>query len=255
MTQRGAPKKTKLVRGDIFVTHDGNKLVRIKKFETKDHIHLGDCLGCPTSQSFERIGPVTWKLDTTNDACNFNERDYRYVRPSKIIVKTGKLSSKTKLVIDFDAKTYLENTAALSSMELYNDTNSNRLQETSLDFVLSNMPMFRDEQPLAFKIMREFGHDAELSPKTYAELAGRGIEFSNGRSKLTYRNRCTHEVGKMEMEIRYSFSLAIQPPSLTAKYERRTQDYMRSYRMGVLSKDLQKMANEIKTHRNMLDRF
>ena len=54
---------------------------------------------------------------------------------------------------------------------------------------------------------------------------------------------------------RYSFSLKIQPLSLTAKYERRTNDYKRSYRMGVMSKDLQKMSNTIKTHRNMLDSY
>jgi hypothetical protein len=40
--------------------------------------------------------------------------------------------------------------------------------------------------------------------------------------------------------------LKIQPLSLTAKFERRTNDYKRSYRMGVMSKDLQKMSNSIK---------
>jgi hypothetical protein len=54
---------------------------------------------------------------------------------------------------------------------------------------------------------------------------------------------------------RYSFSLKIQPLSLTAKHERRTNYYKRSYRMGVVSKDLQKMRNTIKTHRNMLDTY
>jgi hypothetical protein len=54
---------------------------------------------------------------------------------------------------------------------------------------------------------------------------------------------------------RYSFSLKIQPLSLTAKHERRTNDYKRSYRMGVMSKDLQKMSNAIKTHRNMLGSY
>jgi hypothetical protein len=43
------------------------------------------------------------------------------------------------------------------------------------------------------------------------------------------------------------------PQELAAKFERRTNDYQRCYRMGVLSKDLEKMRKEIKTHRNMLD--
>jgi hypothetical protein len=49
--------------------------------------------------------------------------------------------------------------------------------------------------------------------------------------------------------------LEIQPLSLTCKYERRTNDYKRSYRMGVMSKDLQKMSDTTKTHRNMLDSY
>jgi hypothetical protein len=44
-----------------------------------------------------------------------------------------------------------------------------------------------------------------------------------------------------------------QPQSLMCKHERRTRDYTRSHRMGTSSKDLEKMRDEIKTHRNMLD--
>ncbi len=71
-----------------------------------------------------------------------------------------------------------------------------------------------------------------MSP--YARL-GRGIEYANARSKHIFRNRCTHSIQEMEFEIRYSFSLAVQPDSLTCKYERRVRDHMRSYRIGVLS--------------------
>jgi hypothetical protein len=41
-----------------------------------------------------------------------------------------------------------------------------------MEYVLGNLPMFLDEQPLAFKIMAQYGHDTELSPKTYCEIAG-----------------------------------------------------------------------------------
>ena len=40
-----------------------------------------------------------------------------------------------------------------------------------------------------------------------------------------------------------------------AKYERRVRDYMRSYRMGVDSHDLEKLRAVIKSHRNMLDSY
>ena len=41
-----------------------------------------------------------------------------------------------------------------------------------MEYVLGNLPMFLDEQPLAFKIMAQCGHDTELSPTTYFEIAG-----------------------------------------------------------------------------------
>jgi hypothetical protein len=43
------------------------------------------------------------------------------------------------------------------------------------------------------------------------------------------------------------------PQSLGAKFERRTRDYVRCHRLGVLSVDLDKMRKEIKIHRNMKD--
>ena len=41
-----------------------------------------------------------------------------------------------------------------------------------MEHVLGNLPMFLDEQPLAFKVMAQCGHDTELSPKTCCEVAG-----------------------------------------------------------------------------------
>ena len=49
---------------------------------------------------------------------------------------------------------------------------STSTQRLSMEYVLGNLPMFLDEQPLAFKIMAQYGHDTELSPKTYCEIAG-----------------------------------------------------------------------------------
>ena len=60
---------------------------------------------------------------------------------------------------------------------------------------------------------------------------------------------------KMESEIRHSFSLQVQSAALVSKYERRVRDHMRSYRIGVMSKDLEKMTDDHKSHRNMIDRL
>ena len=51
-------------------------------------------------------------------------------------------------------------------------TTTTTTQRLSMEHVLGNLPMFLDEQPLAFKIMAQHGHDTELSPKTYCEIAG-----------------------------------------------------------------------------------
>ena len=57
----------------------------------------------------------------------------------------------------------------------------------------------------------------------------------------------------MKMLVLRAYNIRTQPQSLMAKYERRTRDYMRSYRMGTSPSELGKMRVEIKTHRNMLD--
>ena len=39
------------------------------------------------------------------------------------------------------------------------------------------------ELPLAFKIMLQYGHDTELSPKTYCEIAGENTQCQNQPSQ------------------------------------------------------------------------
>jgi hypothetical protein len=110
-----------------------------------------------------------------------------------------------------------------------------------------------EQLPLVEQAMVDYGNEIEKSPIVHPEIAGRGIEYAHGRAAYFYGSRCNGKLAEMEALVRLSYSKKNIPQELSAKFERRTNDYQRCYRMGVLSKDLEKMRKEIKTHRNMLD--
>jgi hypothetical protein len=109
--------------------------------------------------------------------------------------------------------------------------------------------MFRDEKALIKQVVFDYGNHLEVSPIVHCELAGRGVEYVNGRATWNYRNRCTGKLAEMESLCRYAYANKVIPQHLMGKYERRVRDYIRSYRMGG------KMRAVIKTHRNTLDSY
>ena len=113
--------------------------------------------------------------------------------------------------------------------------------------------MFRDELPLVEQAMVDGGGKIEPSPIVHPEIAGRGVEYAHGRAAFFYASRCNGKLAEMEGLAYQACDKHNIPQELAAKFERRTNDYQRPYRVGVLSKDLEKMRAEIKTHRNMMD--
>jgi hypothetical protein len=136
---------------------------------------------------------------------------------------------------------------------LYHDEKAMEEDDLNLEAVLGKLPIFLNELPLIEQIVADAGNLLAVSPIVHCELAGRGVEYTNGRAKWDYRNKCTGQVNQMEKLCRDAYSSRNIPQDLMAKFERRVRDYMRSYRMGVMATDLEKMRKEIKTHRNMLD--
>ncbi len=65
-----------------------------------------------------------------------------------------------------------------------------------LDTVLGNLPDFRDEKPALIHLVESRGHIALLSPKCHPEVAGVGIEYSWGMSKMKFRREINDEVPK-----------------------------------------------------------
>jgi hypothetical protein len=152
--------------------------------------------------------------------------------------------------VDLDAAEELAATQQPPEI-IYHDPGSEE-DDKNLEAVVGKLPMFVNELPLIDQMIKDFGNVLAVSPIVHCELAGRGVEYANGRAKYDYRNKCTGQVALMEGLCRSAYGNYNIPQHLMAKFERRVRDYMRAYRMGVLTKDLEKMRGEIKTHRCML---
>ena len=67
------------------------------------------------------------------------------------------------------------------------DENGNRIEGTSLRFLLSSLPDFKNEMTLLQYRAEQLGVEIDCSPKYHPEIAGEGIEYVWGFSKSTYR--------------------------------------------------------------------
>ena len=187
------------------------------------------------------------------------EMDYVYVRPSSIVVITGTLGRAEGLRIAVDIDYYMTMAKRVQDSEgpiaLYHDCSNTDEPTTSLIEVLSQLPMFKNEKGLVEQVVHDYGNFLEISPIVHCEVAGRGIEYANGRAKWNFRNGCTGKLSEMEALCRRAYSERVIPQQLMAKYERRVRDYMRSYRIGAMTSELDKLRSVIKSHRNMLDSY
>jgi hypothetical protein len=99
-----------------------------------------------------------------------------------------------------------------------------------------------------------------MSPKCHPELAGLGIEYSWGKSKLEFRRRINDQVpAHLHYNIERSLGLEVLPLERVRKFARRTRDYRHVYaappsEAGEDGHELiEKMRKERKAHRNIVD--
>ena len=101
-----------------------------------------------------------------------------------------------------------------------------------------------------------------LSPKFHPEVAGVGIEYSWGMSKLKLRRELNDEIPRhLHQNIVSSmFRETILTLPRLRRFARRTRDYCRAYlklendAAGAESKDrIEKMRKTCKAHRNIID--
>ena len=258
MRTAGRKKKTRISRGDIFVVKQSQELVRVMT-ASKEHRHFFDFQGKIVVRPFLRRGEdphYTIRSGATHDF-EAREVDLAYVRPSSVTVITGSIKKATGLSVGVDVLFALNRAVEYQGSEnpagVYVDENGGYSEEATLKSILSAIPMFADELPLVEQSMVDFGNAIEPSPIVHPEIAGCGVEYAHGRAAHYYANKCEGRVAEMEKLCRDAYGARNIPRSLNSKYCRRADDYQRSYRMGVLSSDLEKMREEIKTHRNMLD--
>ena len=133
--------------------------------------------------------------------------------------------------------------------------------EMDLERVLSAQPDFKDERPALQHLVESRGHILLLSPKYHPEIAGVGIEFSWGMSKMKFRREINDEI---PAHLHHNMVASMCPRTILTlrrvrRFARRTRDYCRAYHAlekggEIESKSMiEKMKKDCKAHRNILD--
>ena len=132
----------------------------------------------------------------------------------------------------------------------------------NIEMVLGGLPDFKNERSALQHTVEKRGHILMLSPKFHPEVAGVGIEYSWGMSKLKFRRELNDEIPRhLHQNIVSSMcrETILTLPRIR-RFARRTRDYCRAYlklendAAGAESKDrIEKMRKTCKAHRNIID--
>ena len=130
--------------------------------------------------------------------------------------------------------------------------------EKMMDDIISNLPDFKNEKSALQHTVEERGHILLLSPKFHLEVAGVGIEYSWGMSKLKFRREIKDEVPKNLHEniVASMCGETILTLGRVHRFARRCRDYCRAYfeHGAIESKQkIEQMRKVAKAHRNIID--
>jgi hypothetical protein len=137
-----------------------------------------------------------------------------------------------------------------------------RGNDSSMSHVLSMCTDFAEEWSAFKKIVHDRGHILRTSPKGHPELAGVGVEYGWGGSKLVYRR--TNDCIAKNLHKNIVASFLVLTLARTRKYARRARSYRSSYKMinelGASDKDragsfqeVEKFVAVSKIHRCILN--
>ena len=135
-----------------------------------------------------------------------------------------------------------------------------------------------EEKSILEDVIEKRGHILLLTPKCHPEIAGLGIEYCWGKSKLDFRRSINDFTGKnLITNVLKSLSSEHLPLNRVRKYARKTREYLKVYKeidqikkssgtemsdMEALKEldssvecyeNIEKMLKEYKVHRNILD--
>jgi hypothetical protein len=142
-------------------------------------------------------------------------------------------------------------------------------ERTNLRGILGRCEDFRHEVTAMAELMEALGHEMEQTPKKHPELAGCGVEYSWGKSKLFFRRNNDFNPNAKALEMRVLAALSVEVLTLARvrKFHRRANEYKRAYRDlesrlesasastegGVAHKDIEDMKKHVRAHRCTLD--
>ena len=104
--------------------------------------------------------------------------------------------------------------------------------------------------------MVSHGHLAEMSPKCHPELAGVGVEYSWGKSKMQFRRHTDHVAHHLHENIQDSMDVSVLTLLRVRRYARKARTYRRAYETSetaISKRDIEKMVKTFKRHRSALD--
>ena len=139
------------------------------------------------------------------------------------------------------------------------------LIDTEARTIARNIPYFKDEPSEIEFTMKEYGVDIMFTPKAHYELAGRGIEYLWGVSKIRFRSensKLTNDERVNNLKERVHKLLSSIPINIIQKYSRRVREYKLSYlyllsdsnnNVDLKLKDIEKMKKDWKGKRCVLN--
>lgn len=130
---------------------------------------------------------------------------------------------------------------------------TDKMRKNDMVAALEKCDDFIEQKSVLHEVVHDRGHILDMSPKFACEMAGVGVEYSWGRSKLHFRKHCTQKGSDLRERVKAATSEDVVPLFLVRKYARITRDYMRLYRSGMAGPELEKIRKKAHTHRSALD--
>jgi hypothetical protein len=135
-------------------------------------------------------------------------------------------------------------------------------ESTSLSCVMASCEDFREETTAMHEFMELLDVEIEQTPKGHPELAGCGVEYGWGKSKMTFRHTNDYSSNKVAFEKCVRQSIASVTLERARRFLRKANDYKRAYRAlaagagaGKVAEyaDIEKMRKQSKAHRCTFD--
>jgi len=130
----------------------------------------------------------------------------------------------------------------------------------SLRHILSRRYDFVHETTFMADLVQRLGCFLRMSPKCHPELAGQGIEYTNGKAKHYFRKHNDYNIKTMEARVKEAFGPANISVARVRKFARKARSYKCAYFSTELGgearldfSDIERFTVTCKTHRCTLD--